>query len=398
MDRTILHCDLNGFYASVECLLKPELKDVPMAVSGNVENRHGIILAKNELAKGFGIKTAETVWQAKKKCLGLVLVPPHHDLYAKYSKIVRKIYDRFTNQVEPFGIDEAWLDVSGSLKLLGSGQEIADTIRATIKSEAGLTASVGVSFNKIFAKLGSDYKKPDATTVISRDNYKTIVFPLPVSALLFVGKSADCKLAKIGIYTIGQLAEANKNSLISLFGKSGAVMHDYANGLDDSPVQFSDTKREVKSVGKGRTFSNNLIGITDIKKNVLPLAEDVAIRLREEGLKCSGVQVAIRDPEFKTITRQKKLIQPTHLIMEIFEAAMQILKEQWDLSKPIRMLTVTGINLVSENEGEQLSIFDIGEDSKRGKIDKLEQTVNDIRHRYGNDVISRGSNIHKTDE
>ena len=331
-------------------------------------------------------------------CPELVLVPPHHDLYAKYSKIVRKIYDRFTNQVEPFGIDEAWLDVSGSLKLLGSGQEIADTIRATIKREVGLTASVGVSFNKIFAKLGSDYKKPDATTVISRDNYKSIVFPLPVSALLFVGKSAETKLAKIGIHTIGQIAEANKNSLISLFGKSGAVMYDYANGLDDSPVQFSDTKREVKSVGKGMTFSRNLAGISDIKKNVMPLAEDVAIRLREEGLKCSGVQVTIRDPEFKTITRQKKLNQPTYLIIEIFDAAMQILKEQWDLSKPIRMLTVTGINLVSENAGEQMSIFDIGEDSKREKIDKLEQAVNEIRHRYGNDVILRGSNIHKTNE
>ena len=180
MNRAILHCDLNGFYASVECLLKPELKNIPMAVSGNVENRHGIILAKNELAKGYGIKTAETVWQAKKKCPEIILVPPNHELYSKYSKIVRKIYDRFTDRVEPFGIDEAWLDVTGSLNLLGSGKEIADRIRETIKSEVGLTASVGVSFNKIIAKLGSDYKKPDATTVISRENYKEIVYPLPV--------------------------------------------------------------------------------------------------------------------------------------------------------------------------------------------------------------------------
>lgn len=398
MDRTILHCDLNGFYASVECLLKPELKNIPMAVSGNVENRHGIILAKNELAKGYGIKTAETVWQAKKKCPELTLVPPHHDLYSKYSKIVRKIYDRFTNRVEPFGIDEAWLDVTGSLNLLGDGKEIADTIRETIKNEIGLTASVGVSFNKIFAKLGSDYKKPDATTVISRENYKSIVYPLPVSELLFVGKSAKAKLAEIGIDTIGQLAESNKKLLINLFGKSGSVMHNYANGLDDSPVQFSNAIREVKSVGKGMTFSKNLIGMDDVKVNVLPLAEDVAFRLREEGLKCSGVQVTIRDPEFKTITRQKQLVQPSYLIIEIFEAAIKILNEQWDLEKPIRMLTITGINLVSENDGEQLSIFDIGENSRRDKIDKLEETVSEIRHRYGNDSISLGSNIHADKE
>ncbi len=395
MDRTILHCDLNGFYASVECLLKPELTNVPMAVSGNVENRHGIILAKNELAKGYGIKTAETVWQAKKKCPELILVPPHHDLYSKYSKIVRKIYDRFTNRVEPFGIDEAWLDVTGSLNIFGNGKEIADKIRETIKSEVGLTASVGVSFNKIFAKLGSDYKKPDATTIISRENYKDIVYPLPVSALLFVGKSAKARLAEIGIDTIGQLADSNKNLLINIFGKSGAVMHDYANGLDNSEVQLSNAVQDIKSVGRGMTFSHNLIGLNDIKEEVLPLAEDVATRLRENGLKCCGVQLTIRNPEFKDITRQKQLRQPTYLIIEIFEAAIQILREQWDLNKPIRMLTVTGINLVSENEGEQLSIFDLGEGSKRERIEKLEKTVSEIRHRYGKESISLGAYIHK---
>ncbi len=398
MDRTILHCDLNAFYASVECLLKPELKNVPMAVSGNVENRHGIILAKNELAKGYGIKTAETVWQAKKKCPEIILVPPNHELYSKYSKIVRKIYDRFTDRVEPFGIDEAWLDVTGSLNLLGSGKEIADRIRETIKSEVGLTASVGVSFNKIFAKLGSDYKKPDATTVISRENYKEIVYPLPVSALLFVGKSAKAKLSDIGIDTIGQLADSNKNLLTNLLGKSGAVIHDYANGLDNSTVEYTNDTREAKSIGRGLTFSHNLIGMNDIKEAILPLAEDVAIRLRENGLKCNGVQVTIRDPEFKTITRQKQVSQPTNLIIEILETAIQILKDQWDLDKPIRMLTVTGINLISDNEGKQLSIFDIGEDSKRERLDKLEQTVSEIRHRYGKDSISIGAHIRKNDE
>lgn len=393
MDRTILHCDLNGFYASVECLYKPELKNVPMAVGGNVESRHGIILAKNEIAKGYDIKTAETVWQAKKKCPDLVLVPPHHDRYAKYSKIVRKIFDRFTDMVEPFGIDEAWLDVTGSRNLFGSGKEIADKIRETVKSEVGLTVSVGVSFNKIFAKLGSDYKKPDATTIISRDNYKEIVYPLPVSALLYVGKSAAASLAKIGITTIGQLALADKKLISGKLGKSGAIMHAYANGLDNSPVQFTHEQHKAKSIGRGTTFSKDIIGLDDIKTAILPLAEDVATRLREAELMCGAVQVTIRDPQFKTITRQRQLAQPSHLLSEIVEAAIMIMETEWNLSAPIRMLTITGINLVSDDEGKQLSIFDISDDSKRAKWEKIEKTVDAIRHRYGKNSISLGTSI-----
>jgi DNA polymerase-4 len=255
MDRTILHCDLNGFYASVECLSRPELKDVPMAVSGNPENRHGIILAKNELAKKFGIITAETVWQAKKKCPGLVLVPPHHDKYYEYSKRVNELYGKFTDMVEPFGIDESWLDVTGSLHLFGSGKDIADKIRENIKSQLELTVSVGVSFNKIFAKLGSDYKKPDATTVISRENYKDIIFPLPVSDLLYVGKAATEALAKYGITTIGQLANYNKQVISANLGKMGEMIHDYANGIDDGPVSFAHDEQAAKSVGNGMTYT-----------------------------------------------------------------------------------------------------------------------------------------------
>ena len=395
MDRTILHCDLNGFYASVECLYKPGLKDVPMAVGGNVESRHGIILAKNEIAKGYGIKTAETVWQAKKKCPELVLVPPHHDRYAKYSKIVREIFDHYTDMVEPFGIDEAWLDVTGSLNLLGSGKEIADNIRETVKSEVGLTVSVGVSFNKIFAKLGSDYKKPDATTVISRENYKKIVYPLPVSALLYVGKSAAASLSNIGITTIGELALADKKLISGKLGKSGSMLHDYANGLDNSPVQFTHEHSKAKSIGRGSTFSKDIIGLHDIKAAILPLAEDVATRLREAELMCCAVQVTIRDPQFKTITRQRQLNQPSHLLSEIVEAAIKIMKTEWNLNAPIRMMTITGINLVSDDEGKQLSIFDMGDDSKRAKWEKIEKTVDAIRDKYGKKSISLGTSINK---
>jgi DNA polymerase-4 len=335
------------------------------------------------------------VWQAKKKCPELVLVPPHHDRYAKYSKIVLEIYSRYSDKVEPFGIDEAWLDVTGSLNLFGSGKDIADSIRETVKNEVGLTASVGVSFNKVFAKLGSDYKKPDATTVLSRENYKEILYPLPVSALLYVGKSATATLAKLGIMTIGQLADSKKALIVAALGKSGAMIHDYANGLDDSPVQFANDTREVKSVGRGMTFSHDLVSIDDIKTAILPLAEDVASRLREDGLKCSTVQVTIRDPQFKTITRQRKLQRPTHLLVEIVAIAIEIIRSEWDLNAPIRMITITGTNLVCDNQAEQLSMFNIGENMKSAKWEKIEQTVDEIRNRYGKQSISLGTNINK---
>lgn len=390
-----MHCDLNNFFASVECLSKPELKDVPMAVCGDVENRHGIILAKNQIAKGFGVVTAETVWQAKKKCRDLVLVAPHYDSYSKYSKIVFRIYERFTDMVESFGIDEAWLDVTGSLNLFGSGKEIADQIRETVKSEVGLTVSVGVSFNKIFAKLGSDYKKPNATTVISRGNYEKIVYPLPVSDLLYVGKAATATLDKLGITTIGQLAGSDKALMMHTLGKFGAMIHDNANGLDHSPVRHVNEKREVKSVGKGSTFKHNLVGSDDIRAGLLPLVDSVASRLRKHGLKCTTVQVTIRDPKFKTITRQKKLQSATHLTVEIMNTAADILKESWNMQAPIRMLTITGSSLVSEARSEQLSFFDTEANEKREKLEKIELAVDSIRSRYGKNVISLGTNIKK---
>jgi DNA polymerase-4 len=284
MERIILHCDLNSFFASVELLSLPELISKPVAVCGNSENRHGIILAKNDIAKKFGVVTAEANWQAKKKCPDLIFVPPHHAKYYEYSKLVNEIYESFTDLVEPFGIDESWLDVTGSLHLFGNnGQALADKIRETIKLKLGLTISVGVSFNKVFAKLGSDYKKPDATTVISRDNYKRVVYPLPVSDLLYVGKAVTDKLSKIGVHTIGELAELDKKTAISFLGKIGEMVHDYANGIDNSPVKFADEQRDVKSVGNGMTFKRDLIGLEDIKAGIAALSDSVAIRLRKNG-------------------------------------------------------------------------------------------------------------------
>lgn len=394
MERTILHCDLNGFYASVECVHNPALKDVPMAVAGNPENRHGIILAKNELAKKYKVQTAETIWQAKKKCPDLVLVPPRHGEYSRYSQLVNDIYEEFTDLVEPFGIDESWLDVTGVYNLFGSGTEIAYKIRAAIRERLGLTVSVGVSFNKVFAKLGSDYKKPDATTVISRENYKEIVWPLPVGDLLYVGKAARETLSKMYITTIGELANSNKASIVSILGKMGEMIHDYANGIDDSPVKSAQAERDIKSVGNGTTFSHDLIGFEEIKTGVLALADEVAYRMRKYGVKCSVVSVTIKDPKFKSISRQKTLSTPTHLTKEIVEVSMELIRACWSEKAPIRSITITGANLVSsENVAEQLSLFGAESSFDKERQEKLDQTMDKIREKYGRKSIGFGGVI-----
>lgn len=391
MERTILHCDCNGFYASVECALNPSLRDIPMAVSGSADNRHGIILAKNELAKRCGVVTAETIWQARKKCPELALVPPHHDLYSQYSKVINQIYERYTDQVEAFGIDESWLDVSGSLRLLGSGKEIADELREVVRKETDLTISVGVSFNKIFAKLGSDYKKPDATTIISRENYKQILFPLPVRAMLYVGRKAAEELGRMGIATIGDLAAADKEWLIQRFGKQGAMFSDYANGRDESPVRSAFERQQMKSVGNGMTYRRDLCGYDDVKLAVVGLSDSVAARMRSYALRCQTVQVLIKDPSFKSISRQRPVGWPTDTAKDITDTAMEIIKAAWDLNRPIRMLTVTGSHLTSENEyEEQIELFHENDQIIRKKQRQLEKTMDVIRGRYGKQAVTVG--------
>lgn len=380
---------MDGFYASVELLEHPELKDSPVAVCGNPENRHGIILAKNAQAKKYGIKTAETVWQAKKKCPGLRLLPPHHHKYKAYSLKINEIYQRFTDLVEPFSIDESWLDVSASLKLFGTGRQIADSLRETVKRELGLTLSVGVSFNKIFAKMGSDYHKPDGTTVISRDNYKDILWPMNVRNMFFVGAATADKLNKTGIRTIGDLARADRTLLTALLGKQGSMLYEYANGLDSSPVSRYSEREKIKSVGNGTTFRRNLQGMDDIKVAVTALSDTVASRLRKYQMKGFGVKVDIKDPEFKVISRQKQLSAPTNLAEEIFHAAIEIISSSWRLRDPIRMLTITAINLCDETESEQLSIFDLNNHTRQER-EKVERTIDDIRAKFGDNAINFG--------
>ena len=385
-DRVILHCDMNGFFASVELLSHPELQGRPMAVCGSPDKRHGIILAKNELAKRAGVVTAETVWQALKKCPDLQFVPPHMSKYKHYSRLINEIYQRFTDMVEPFSIDESWLDVTASQSLFGSGKEIADTIRETVKNELGLTLSAGVSFNKIFAKMGSEYKKPDATTIITRENYREILWPLPAGEMFFVGKATAQKLSSAGINTIGDIAMANPDVLEGMLGKQGRQLWKYTNGLDTSPVTRVGNAERIKSVGNGVTFTRDLITEDDIITAVTSLSDTVAGRLRKYGMRAYGVKVDIKDPYFKVISRQKQLFTPTNLASEISKNAIDIIHASWKKGSPIRMLTITGINLTDEFFNEQLSLFE-GDGIRRKKGEQIERTMDEVRRKYGNSSI-----------
>ena len=390
-DRVILHCDLNCFFASVELLDKPALWEVPVAVCGDPKSRHGIILAKNEPAKRRGVKTAETIWQARKKCPGLVLLPPHHELYREYSRRVNEIYDRFTDLVEPFGIDESWLDVTGSLHLFGGdAKALADRIRATVRAETGLTLSVGVSFNKVFAKLGSDYKKPDATTVIARGNWRDIVFPLPVGDLLFVGRSAQELLGRYGVRTIGELSKCSEEMLETLMGKMGSQLYRYANGLDDSPVRGAADREPIKSVGNSTTFRRDLTRWDEVQSGISLLSDSVAMRLRRYGLYCGGVQVGIKNSRFQVFSRQTTLDHSTHLMREINDAALRLAKDLWKAPDPIRLLSVTALHLTEEAQSyRQLDLLDT-DDTQQEKQEAVESAMDTLRKKFGRGVISYG--------
>ena len=390
--RTILHVDLNNFYASVECLYNPSLRNKPVAVAGDPANRHGIILAKNMPAKKLGVKTGEAIWQAKEKVPDLICVPPHYDKYLRFSRAARKIYYRFTDQVEAFGIDECWLDVSGSLNLYGTGPEIAEKIRQTMKNELGLTVSIGVSWNKIFAKFGSDYKKPDAVTCITLENYQDIIWKKPASDLLYVGHATERKLKGIAILTIGDLARRDPALLKLSLGKWGLILSDFARGLDTSPVRTIDERNAIKSIGNGVTTPRDITSADEAKLVYICLAESVAARLRENALKCTGVEITLRDSSLYSVTRQMKLPYPTCYVEDILNAAMQLLNRNYDFyqNKHLRSIGVRGITLVTAEKGYQLDMFS---PDKTDKKDKLAKAVDQLRRRFGHDAVLRAATL-----
>ena len=393
MERVILHCDLNNFYASVECVLNPLLWNKPMAVAGNPKTRHGIVLAKNQPAKLLGIKTGQTIWEAKRLCPNLICLPPNHDLYQKYSFTVREIYKRYTDLVESFGPDECWLDVTNSQLLFGNGEKIANTLREVVKRETGLTISVGVSFSKYFAKLGSDLKKPDATTVISKANYKTLVWPLPANSLIFIGKHTIEKLNKLNIFTIGDLANADEDMLSSHFGVLGPKYKLMANGMDNEPVNNENNLGKTKSVGNGMTLVRDLTTKDEIETTVLTLAEKVAYRMRGEELFGKTVTLSLRDETLAFKSHSLTFSPPTNNAYTITQKCMQIFDSFWKNSKlKIRSVRVAVSNLTQSGSETQLDMFD---SKKQEKNKKLDESLDKIRAKYGYYAVRRAKTLDK---
>lgn len=405
MPKQVLHCDLNNFYASVAVLLDPSLAGKPVAVCGDPKKRHGIVLAKSMPAKIKGVQTGEAIWQAQKKCPDLVVVAPQYDKYVYYSNKVRQIYSRYTDRIEPFGIDECWLDVTGSTRLFGSPEKIAYDIKETVKKEIGLTISVGVSFTKVFAKLGSDLKKPDAVTVISPENFKEKIWNLPASEMLYVGRRVAARLAVLNIHTIGELALADRSLLRAHFGIVGDKMADSANGLDNEEVKRADEVRVPKSVGHGTTAARDVKNFGEAKAIVYALSEMVATRLRKYGLDAGCVSVGIRQANMQSFTRQATLTSPTHDSGEIAKAALEIIEKNYNFKIPARTISVYTSKLSPVGENLQITLFD--DEKTDEKRDNLLKTIDGIREKYGYNTVKKAillsgdniaGNLHEDDD
>lgn len=388
MERTILHSDMNNCYASIELLYRPQLRGKPLAVGGDPEARHGIVLAKDQIAKKAGVKTGMALWQARQVCPDIVFVPPRMDLYLKFSRLAHEIYGEYTDKQEAFGIDESWLDVTESCSIKGDGMTVANQISSRIKKELGITVSIGVSWNKIFAKLGSDYKKPDAITEISKENYKEIVWPLKAEELLYVGRATKRKLNQYGIRTIGELATADRRFLHRTLGKMGVVLSVFANGGDQTPVSHEDEHAPIKSIGNSTTTPRDLENETDVSIIIYLLAESVSARLRENHFVGDVIEISVRDNELHSFTRQRKISMPTNITSEIGSYAMQIFKDNYNWNKPIRSIGVRVADLMTDTVPVQLDMFNNQEHRERQH--KMDLAVDEIRRRFGYYSIQRG--------
>ena len=385
MERIIIHSDMNSCYASIECSLNPELKGKPVAVGGSVEDRHGIILAKTAEAKKFGVTTGEPIWQAEKKCPGLIIVPPHFDIYAKYSSLARDIYRRYTDKIEPMGLDEAWCDITGSILLFGSVENITNGIREAFKNELGITVSIGVSYNKIFAKLGSDLAGIDEVVTITKENYKDIVWPLSVGSIMGVGRNTAKKLQSYGVHTVGDLANTESDWLKLTFGVTGEDMWRYANGFDSSRVMPDGYAREVKSVGHGVTCREDLTNDEEVWLAFLQLSQDVSKRLKKEKLSATAVQISVRDTFLMTRQFQCETGYPTQSAMDISKTALKLFKENYSWVSNVRALSIRAINLCDEDAPMQLDLSGEYKQHDRQKI--IDDTTLALREKFGSDAL-----------
>ncbi len=395
-DRVIFHSDCNCFYASVEMHRHPELRGVPLCVGGHEESRHGIVLAKNPLAKAAGVKTGEALWQARQKCPGLVTIPPDYAAYQRYSRLARRIYYDYTDQVEPFGLDECWLDVTGSLALFGGDARlIANEISERVKAELGITVSVGASWNKVFAKFGSDADAGDGIDFITRENYREKVWPLPVEELIYVGRATKRKLNAAAVFTIGDLANASDAMLTTRLGKMGGILKAFARGEDASPVKVmdedaTDVCREVKSVGNGLTAPHDIVCPEDAKALIFLLAESVAQRLRELHVRAHTIAVGVRDARtLAGYVRQWRLGVATCITDEIAQCAFRLLRENepLDAAHPLRALHVRASGLEPFQAVQQPTLFH--DEEARQARERLDLAIDELRGRFGNTCVRR---------
>ena len=386
MERVILHSDLNNFYASVACLYDPALRGKPVAVAGDAEARHGIVLAKNDAAKRCGVATGNPLWLARQRCPGIIFIPPDYDRYLRYSELTRELYGSYTDRVEPYGLDECWLDVTESAALFGDGKRIADDIRRRIRAELGVTASVGVSFNKVFAKLGSDLRKPDATSVVDRLHFRESVWPLPAGALLFVGASTRRRLEKNGVRTIGDLARSAPEALERLLGKNGRMLWLFANGCDDSPVARTTARLLIRSVGNGTTAPRDLTSDADVKLVLNGLCESVSSRLRKKGVVCGGVQGGGRDADLQSYERQRALPLPCRASSVLLRESFALFRESRETGRPVRSLYVRAYGLADELGDPTL----LPDPPQLRRAEALDAAVDRLRERFGYESIQKG--------
>ena len=385
MERIIIHSDMNSCYASIECSLNPELWGKPVAVGGSTEDRHGIILAKSKEAKKCGVKTGEVIWQAKNKCPDLIILPARFDIYQKYSRLAGKIYSDYSDRVEPMGMDEAWCDLTGTVKSFDEAEKIVQQIMSRFKNELGITVSIGVSFNKIFAKLGSDLAGRDSYQIITRDEFKNKIWPLEAGAMMGVGRNTAKKLSQYGINTIGELAGCSEEWLRVVFGVMGSAMWKYANGLDDSEVMKKGEQPAVKSIGHGITCKEDLTDNEQVWLVLLSLSQNVAKRLCEEKKHSASVQIAVRNTQLSTKQFQCELPIATQSAFEIAKAAFSLFEKNYNWFYNVRALSVRAINLQDNDSPVQMCLYDDYE--KHEKQKRIDDAVIGLRRRFGDSAV-----------
>lgn len=389
-DRIIFHIDVNSAYLSWEAIhrLKTgennlDLRTIPSAVVGDIEKRHGVVLAKSLPAKAYGVKTGESVYEARKKCPNLELVPPRHELYRKYSKAFMKILKEYSPCVEQSSVDEAYCDMTGTAGLFGEPVQAAAMIKDSILNELGFTVNIGVSTNKLLAKMASDFKKPNLVHTLFPEEIKSKMWPLPVSELFHVGRVTAKKLSPMGIQTIGDLAAADSGRLSAVLKKQGALIHDYANGID--PSEVIGTAVDNKIYGNGITTSCDIMDADAARQVLLSLCDSLGARLRKDEIKAGVISLHLVYFDFSTRSHQMSLPEPSNITNELYEYSVKLLEEMWDCT-PIRNFRVQTGKLVKSSEFFQLSLFT----GDKEKLEKLDGAIDHIRQKYGENSLVRG--------